>query len=127
MKGTNKLNSFINQENGVMTSEEKDFTGSSDNIYADLGIPDADDMLLKAEIVSEIASTIRERELTQAEAAKLLGINQPKVSQLLRGSFESYTIDRLIRLLGKLNTRISITFHRQAEPGKNVRQKCQSA
>jgi len=101
-----------------MASKEKDFTGSSGNLYADLGIPDAEDMLLKAEIVSEIASNIRERQLTQAEAAKLLGINQPKVSQLLRGNFESYTIDRLVRLLAKLDTRINITFLR--EPTHNL-------
>ena len=58
---------------------------SSGNVFADLGLEDADELLVKAELVRRIGSIIRHRHLTQVEAAKLLGIDQPKISALLRG------------------------------------------
>ena len=58
---------------------------SSGNIFQDIGFPNADEMLMKAELVRQISEIIDQRELTQVEAAKLLGIDQPKVSALIRG------------------------------------------
>ena len=59
----------------------------SGNVIADLGVPDADTHLLKAELVSRIDQILRQRRLTQSQAAGLLGISQPDVSRLLRGQF----------------------------------------
>ena len=94
---------------------KKDYTASSGNVFEDIGLPDAEDCLIKAELVSEIAAIIQERKLTQAEAARIMGIEQPRISELLRGRFSSYSIDRLIRYLNRLGTKIEVTFHRQLQ------------
>lgn len=70
---------------------------SSGNIYQDFGFDNADEMLMKATIVAEIQKQMEKRKLTQSKAASLLGIPQPKLSMILRGHFEGYTIDRLLR------------------------------
>jgi len=57
----------------------------SDNVFADLGLPNADEHLAKAELASRTGDAIRERSLTQAAAAEILGIDQRKISRLLRG------------------------------------------
>ena len=79
--------------------EENMIEQVSGNVYADLGSPDAEEMLAKANLVSAIGRTLRERKLTQSAAAKILGIDKPKVSQLLKGQFRRYSGDRLLRFL----------------------------
>ncbi|MDE0109350.1 MAG: helix-turn-helix transcriptional regulator [Bryobacterales bacterium] len=83
---------------------------SSGNVFADLGLPDANSHMLKAEIVSRIDKIIRERKLKQVEAAKLLGLSQPDVSRLLRGSFREYSLERLLRLLARLGHDVDIVI-----------------
>ena len=75
-------------------------------MFADLGIPNPDLALAKAELVQRIRSLITERKLTQAKAAELLGLDEPKVSALVRGRVEGYTIDRLFRFLTRPKTRV---------------------
>lgn len=84
----------------------------SGNVFADLGRPDAELHLLKAELVSRIDEIIRRRRLTQVRAAELLGISQPDVSRLLRGDFREYSLERLIRLLTMLGRDVGITITR---------------
>lgn len=79
-------------------------TASSGNVFADLGLPDADERLAKAELARQIGGVIRERHLTQAAAARVLGIDQPKVSALLAGRLSGFSLERLahfLTLLGK--------------------------
>src|SRR6202171_5798253 len=71
----------------------------SGNIFADLGLPDADTHFLKAQIVSEIYRLTNERKLTQAQAGKRLGISQPEVSRMFKGNFREYSIERLMGFL----------------------------
>jgi predicted XRE-type DNA-binding protein len=71
-------------------------------VFADLGFPDADKELLKAQLASAIARAIQMRGLTQVEAAAVLGTTQPKVSLLLRGRTENITVSRLIGHLNAL-------------------------
>ena len=81
---------------------EKDRTPierGSANVFADLGRPDAEAQLLKAELVTRVDQIIRERRLTQARAAALLGLSQPDLARLLRGNFRDYSVERLLRLL----------------------------
>ena len=59
----------------------------SGNVYADLGYPDSDTMLVKARLAAKIAEIVRRRALTQAQTAEILGLTQPKVSALLKGRF----------------------------------------
>jgi len=82
----------------------------SGNVFADLGGPDAEAQLLKAELVSRIDRIVRERRLTQARAAALLGISQPDVSRLLRGNFRDYSVERLLRLLTSLGRDVEIVI-----------------
>jgi predicted XRE-type DNA-binding protein len=92
----------------------------SGNVFADLGIPNPDLARAKAELVQRIRYLIDERQLTQAKAAELLGLDQPKVSALVRGRVEGYTIDRLFRFLGALGQRVEITVRPK---GKNSEQR----
>jgi predicted XRE-type DNA-binding protein len=88
------------------------FERGSGNVFADLGRPDAEVHLLKAELVTRIDEIIRERHLTQAKAAELLGLSQPDVSRLLRGSFRDYSVERLLRLLTALGRDIEIVIRK---------------
>ncbi len=69
----------------VITRQKMLVEKGSGNVYADLGFPDSADMLVKAQLVTKIAEIIRQRRLTQAQAAKLLRLSQPKISRLLCG------------------------------------------
>jgi predicted XRE-type DNA-binding protein len=83
-------------------------TVSSGNVFADLGVPDADAALVKSDLAAAIAATIQQRGLTQAQAATLLGIDQSRVSRIIRGELAHYTIDRLLRFLLLLNRDVTI-------------------
>lgn len=74
------------------------------NVFADLGLSDPDERLAKAELASRISDATQHRRLTQAATAELLGIDQPKVSRLLRGYLTNFSVERLmhfLRLLGR--------------------------
>jgi predicted XRE-type DNA-binding protein len=82
---------------------------SSGNVFADLGLPNPEERLAKAQLASEINRAIAERGLNQSQAAKLLGISQPKVSALSTGKLAGFSIDRLFKLLNLLGQYIVIT------------------
>jgi len=86
---------------------------SSGNVFADLGLPDADELLAKARIVYRICAIIAERKLTQDQAAKLLGIDQPKVSALMRGKLSGFSTDRLFRFLNALDRDVEIVIKKK--------------
>lgn len=89
-------------------------------MFADLGLPNPDLALAKAELVQRIRGLIAGRKLTQAKAAELLGLDQPKVSALVRGRVEGYSIDRLFRFLNALGQQVEITV-RPVAPGGRTR------
>jgi predicted XRE-type DNA-binding protein len=72
---------------------------SSGNVFADIGLPDAEAHHLKAKLVLKIDRLMRERGLRQVAAAKLFGMKQPDVSKMLRGDFRQVSVERLMRLL----------------------------
>jgi len=82
----------------------------SGNVYADLGYENADEMLVKAQLVFKIAEIIQRRGLTQVEAAKLLGLTQPKVSAMLRGQFRGFSERKLIDCLTSLGRDVQIVI-----------------
>lgn len=84
-------------------------TAGSGNVFADLKLPNPDLALAKAELVQRIRALLAERKLTQAAAGELLGLEQPKVSLLLRGRVEGYSIDRLFRFLNALGQQVEIS------------------
>jgi len=80
----------------------------STNVYADLGMADAEEMLVKAQLANEIGGIIRRRKLTQVQAAELLGISQPKLSGLLRGQFRGISESKMLECLTRLGRDIQI-------------------
>src|SRR3972149_3756098 len=97
-----------------------EFEVSSGNVFADLGLRNPEVLLAKADLVYEISRTIEARGLTQAEAAEILGIDQPKVSALVRGRLDGFSMERLFRYLNALGKDIEIVV-RQASGGKAAR------
>ena len=80
----------------------------STNVYADLGMADAEEMLVKAQLATKIGDILRRRKLTQVQAAKLLGITQPKLSGLLRGQFRGISESKMLECLTRLGRDIEI-------------------
>jgi predicted XRE-type DNA-binding protein len=97
-------------------SEESEVEVGSGNVFTDLGLPDSADLLLKAQIVAELHRLIRARKLTQITAAKLIGIAQPDLSNLLRGRLRGYSAERLMRMLTAFEQDVEIVVrpHRRA-------------
>ena len=92
--------------------EERVVYAGSGNVYADLGYENAEEMLVKAQLVSKIAEIIQRRGLTQVEAAKLLGLTQPKVSAMLRGQFRGFSERKLIDCLTSLGRDVQIVIRK---------------
>jgi len=89
---------------------------STGNVFADLGLPDAEKLQIKSGLTVEIAKAIRERGLTQAEAAQRMGLTQPKVSSLLRGEFSNFSERKLMDCLNRLGYDIEIRVRKTPEP-----------
>ena len=87
---------------------------STGNVFADLGVADAGEHLIKAGLVVRIDRTIRQRKLTQAGAAEIIGIDQPKISAMLAGQFRGYSVERLTRFLVALGARARCGDRRKA-------------
>ncbi len=83
---------------------------STGNVYADLGLKSPNEHALKAELVRQIAATMRVRKLTQKRAAESLGIAQPDVSKMLRGHFRQFSVERLMRFLVALGRDVQIVI-----------------
>ncbi len=86
-----------------------DVKTSSGNVFADLGFNNSDEMLVKAELARKISAFIAARNITQADAAKLLGIDQPKISALMKGKLTGFSLERMFRYLNTLGNDIEIT------------------
>jgi len=97
-----------------------DYEDGSENVYADLGLPDADEMLVKAQLATKIGEIIKGRRWTQQQAAEVLGMTQPKLSNLLRGQFRGVSEAKMLECLAKLGRDVKIVVgpaRRSAKPG----------
>lgn len=95
---------------------------SSGNVYADLGLASAQDMLVKAKLASKIGDILKQMNLTQQQAAQLLGMPQPKVSLMLRGQFRGISESKMLDCLSRLGRDIDIvvrTAKRQSKVHPN--------
>src|SRR4051812_16028418 len=99
------------------TRPAQEVEASSGNVFADLAMPGADEALAKAELARRIAAVLAQRKLTQARAAAVLGIDQPKVSALIRGKLDGLSTDRLFRFLNALGQDVEIVV-RPRRPGR---------
>lgn len=80
------------------------------NVFADLGLPNPEERLAKADLAIRIAGVIRARRLTQAGAARILKIDQPKISRLLRGQLSGFSTERLMQFLTLLGRDVEIVI-----------------
>ena len=87
---------------------------SSGNVYADLGDSQADEMLVKARLAFKIGEIIKQRHLTQVEAADLLGLTQPKLSGLLRGQFRGVSEAKMLECLNRLGRDVQIVIRKRS-------------
>jgi predicted XRE-type DNA-binding protein len=86
------------------------FELGSINVFADLGMPDAEEKLAKAKLAHQINKIIKHKKLKQTEAAKLLNVDQAKISLLNRGRLSDFSIERLVRYLTLLNQDVEIVI-----------------
>ena len=93
---------------------------SSGNVYADLGLPDAERLKIKTGLVVEIRKAMRRIGLTQQEAAKRMGITQPKVSDMMRGDFSNLSERKLMDCLNRLGYDIEIKVKLASKPVGNL-------
>ena len=86
----------------------KGYEIGSGNVFKDIGVPNAEEHLVKAQLVFKIDAIRKQRRLKQIEVADLLGIRQPDVSKMLRGEFRQFSVERLLRFLVALNQDVEI-------------------
>ena len=89
----------------------------SGNVFQDIGVPDAAEHFVKAQLVFKIDTIMKARRLKQVEAAALFGVRQPDVSKMLRGEFRQFSVERLLRFLVALDQDVEIVVrpHRDKE------------
>ena len=87
---------------------------SSGNVFADLGFEDSEERLLKAKLAGKIAQLIEKKDWTQAQTAERIGLDQPKVSRLLRGQLSGFSVDRLFAVLNRLGHSVEVRISAKA-------------
>lgn len=90
------------------------YTIGSDNIFADLGVTEPQESLIKAKLAYRISTLIDEQGLTQKRAAEILGVDQPKVSALVRGRLTNFSAERLMTFVAALGEDVDIVTHPKA-------------
>jgi predicted XRE-type DNA-binding protein len=103
----------------MSSPEDVGILESSGNVFLDLEVADPEDALVKAQLARAISTIVAQRNLSQTQAAKLLGIDQPKVSALTRGRLTGFSIDRLLRFLLALDRDVEIVI--TPKPGSRER------
>jgi predicted XRE-type DNA-binding protein len=97
------------------TIDEVEVVEGSGNIFEDLGFSNPKEAQAKADLSREIRQIIKNKKLTQEAAAKIMGIDQPKVSDIVRGKLSKYTLDRLIRFVRLLGSDVEIRIKKQTK------------
>lgn len=94
------------------------------NVFKDIGVPNADEHMVKAQLVYKIDTIMKKQRMKQAEAAALFGVRQPDISNMLRGEFRQFSVERLLRFLVKLDQDVEIVVRphrdRQNAPALHV-------
>lgn len=90
--------------------KKKGHEASSGNVFKDIGIPNAEEHLIKAQLVFKIDTIMKDRGLKQVETAKLFGIRQPDISKMLRGEFRQFSVERLLHFLVALDQDVEIVI-----------------
>lgn len=93
-----------------MSDAKLEIVRGSDNPFRDVGLPDADTELMKADLATAIVRILRERNLTGARAAELAGVNEADISRIRRASLDRFTIDRLVKILNSVDRQIEVVI-----------------
>ncbi len=101
--------------------DDESITRGTGNVFADLGFPDAEERQAKLRLAHAINSIVEKRHLTQAQAAKILGINQPKVSVLANYKLEGFSVERLMTFLTALDRDIEIVIKKKPRSKRAAR------
>jgi predicted XRE-type DNA-binding protein len=90
---------------------------STGNVFRDLGFPreEAENLKIRADLMIQISKLIRSRKLTQAQAAGLFGVTQPRVSDMVRGKIGRFSIDTLVAMLGHAGVQVQFTLGRKSK------------
>src|SRR5580700_6030850 len=91
-------------------SNKKGYEAGSRNVFKDIGIPNPEEHLVKAQLVFKIDTILKKRRLKQVEAAALFGVRQPDISKMLRGEFRQFSVERLLRFLVALDQDVQIVI-----------------
>jgi predicted XRE-type DNA-binding protein len=87
---------------------KKGYETGSRNVFRDIGLPNAEEHLVKAQLVFKIDTIMKDRGLKQVQAADLFGVKQPDISKMLRGEFRQFSVERLLRFLVTLDQDVEI-------------------
>ncbi len=98
-----------------------EYEEGSGNVFADLGLPDADELFTRAQIGFVVNEILKEKNLKQREMAQLLGISQPEVSHLMNAHFDRFTTDKLFDFLKRLDRKVTIAISPR-KPGEPCQQ-----
>lgn len=98
-----------------------DVTPSSGNIFADLGLPEPEEHLLKAQLAVQINRFIEQKGWTQVQAAEVIELPQPKVSLLLRGRLDGFSVERLLTILRRLGHGVEIRIAKEEQAPEETR------
>jgi predicted XRE-type DNA-binding protein len=113
-----KIADMKKQPTRSASSKGAEITEGSDNPFADLGFANPELELAKSKLVMEIGRVIEERDLSQARAGQIIGLPQPKLSQLANGHWKSYSVDRLTRYPNKLGVTVRVSLERNRNTWK---------
>jgi predicted XRE-type DNA-binding protein len=100
-------------------SDELEVVRGSDNPFTDVGLPEADTKLIKADLAAAIIGILRERQLTGVEAAQLVGIQPADISRIRNAEVSRFTIDRLVQILNRLNRHVEMRVTIRTAPGEH--------
>jgi predicted XRE-type DNA-binding protein len=91
-------------------------TTSSGNVFRDLGFaePEAENLKLRSELMMRVEKFVKQSDLTQVEAARVLGITQPRLNQLLKGKIQLFSLDALVNMLANAGMRVTVTVKKAA-------------
>ena len=97
-------------------NDDLELVRGSDNPFEDVGLPEADTKLIKADLAAEIIATLRERRLTGGAAAKRAGVQTADISRIRNADLSRFTIDRLVTILNRLNRKVEVRLTVRAVP-----------
>lgn len=104
-------------------TEEINVKASSGNVFADLGLANSNELLVKAELARQINEIITTQNITQVEAAEILGVDQPKISALIKGKLSGFSTERLFRFLNALGCDVEIVVKAKPAERKHAQTK----